>query len=123
MLNMNPLTDEQISELAQCLQYHCDKWIAKGGIITSVRFAKTRTGEISKGCSCPFGTIVKDQWDSRYPTGMQVQNALNIPSESAWSFMAGFDGDSEDWSDPNSDPRMFALGRLYRRQYNVGSIN
>jgi hypothetical protein len=103
------MTDEELSELAECLQDAC----------TTVPPPFSVSSELMDrgGLSCcPMGALcgVTGWVGHRFPLPDYVEGSVKLPMNIAGAFIRGFDGGG---TIPSDDPRAFALGRLFREQY------
>jgi len=103
------VTDEEMSELAECLADACAN-VPRPFVVTD---AETRLDRL--GC-CPMGALVGlTGWvGHRYPLPDYVMNATGLPDTVAGAFIRGFDGGSPI---PSDDPRVTDLGRLFHEEY------
>jgi len=104
---MARMSDDEISELAEALENACRAFERMGGCITSAHMTFGR---------CPIEALLRRIGDP-HPSGDVAAKLLKIDPGAAWSFMAGFDGDRTYRNEPDSDRRLFQLGRLFREQY------
>ncbi len=95
------MTDEELSELAECLEDACQKHIANGGKIGYYPYY------------CPVGAMLR----ARTPGWSNAAEALGVPVNIISGFMAGFDGDNKGGYGFNDDPRAFDLGRQFSERY------
>jgi len=96
------MTDEQLSELAECLADAC----------RGKRLRPFNARDMFGPSCCPLGALIGDQ----YPNPGHVANATSIPSEITYGIARGFDGDGQVSVGGTIDPRAFALGRLFREE-------
>jgi hypothetical protein len=100
------VTDEDYSELAECLESACQALIASGGAIGQ-----------TNGTCCPFGALiapVRPAWSQPFP---DMVTFTGIREGIAAGFMRGFDGDEM----YTADIRAFNLGRQFRARYIPGA--
>lgn len=100
------MTDEELSELAECLEDAC-----RGRILAGFHDRRTVYGV--RSC-CPLGAAVFAVDGSNYPNPKCAAQILGIPEQIGWSIARGFDGDEP--SRQMHDQRAFDLGRLFREQ-------
>ena len=104
------MTDEELSELAECLQDAC---------------VGAPVGTLD-GDWCPLGALMAEQCDGggrHRPGGHYASKVLGIPEGVALSFIHGFEGATRQGVTYRQglaifvDDRAFALGRLFREEF------
>jgi hypothetical protein len=98
------VTDEEMSELAECLQDACEDAQRVGMRLVPQSFGLPTNGD------CPLGAAT----GYRYPFAHDAARYLQIEQAVAFGFVRGFDGAT---NPSNGDWRAFNLGRLFREQY------
>ena len=93
------MTDDEISELAECLEDACQQ--------SAVPVSRTGKGD----CCCPFGAMAI--WP-RNPMAYVVARSTGLAVEDARAFIHGYDGLSRSRTD---DPRLYALGKQFAERY------
>lgn len=97
------MTDEELSELAEALQDACDL----------ARYRGHKIGNTG-ACTCPFGALLFPvDPEGMRPWPFDIEARTQLPHAIAEGFTRGFDDNRM----CDSDPRAFALGRLFREQY------
>lgn len=99
------LSDEELSELAECLEDACQEIISCGESVSSAR------GRWD--CYCPLGALFKPLWGERV-VRRPSEFVVSLPKGIAAGFGYGFDGCEMEmgW-----DPRAYELGKLFREKY------
>lgn len=99
------MTDEEISEFAEALEWACQEAITKGFTISN----------LGQCCCCPMGALIEPLGAVTHPDCWKAANALNIAADEARSFMRGFDGwPKMQWG---HDERLYRLGNQFRSKY------
>lgn len=111
------LSDDELSELAECLEDACQERIRQG-----YRIAPPNA-QVDAGECCPLGALLlqPEVGMPAHPAAATVSSRTGLPWLIAASFMAGFDEtcrpSSASWA-----RKAVALGRMFREKY-VSGIN
>lgn len=101
---MQQLSDDELSELAECIEHACQEAIGDGVFI--------RPGGEPRGpdCNCPLGALAH----TRYPWPSEASRATGLHEQTAASFMLGYDGAGDAFA---CDRGAYDLGRQFRERY------
>lgn len=97
---MNTMSDEELSELAECLQDACEK-DPRGVSADSIN------------CACPLGALFSTEHARPF------QRSVPLPPDVYFGFVRGFQDNSPDYASDviSVDARAYALGQLFRKHY------
>lgn len=98
------MTDEELSELAECLEDACQARIAEGK-----RIGPTQMGDRM----CPLGALLNSPLVP-FPGAYRVEKETRIPCSVASGFINGFDGHQVY---PGDNLAAFNLGRSFRERH------
>lgn len=100
------MTDEQLSELAECLEYVCQEAISKGLKVRPVDASYGGDGRDDPACNCPIGYLT----GKSYPYAGDLREFAN--GDALWTFAQSYDKPKDMDTRPAA-----ALGRLFRELY------
>lgn len=98
---MTQISDEALSELAECIDDACQDAISTGKRVAPVHNSYLEDGRDDPECNCPLGYMLGDS----YPIGMR--------DELLSDFVAGYDAPRNDYCDSPG----FTLGKFFRERY------
>jgi hypothetical protein len=99
------MDDEELSELAECLEDACQAAVRRGRCVSQYR--------LMDNC-CPLGALINGNRHLGFPGALRTAEVTGIDFGTALGFMAGFDGAT---CPPAGESRAFAIGRLFREKY------